>query len=1410
MSYVYIDQSDKFLKDIVSRKEFASLKSIENTETINRETAIFEDKLFLEPYDTKGLHLKTYQNFIRYFISPNTPYNRILLKHSTGSGKTITSLSVAKEFIKYMKLDTVNKKPAGTVYVIGFSQSVFENELMRWPEFGFISADELEKIRQLKAASFSGTKNDVQTLVDFRTKIKKRFSNRKKNGFFVFMGYTRFANLLYPYPDDCKKVDEKFVKTFDNSLIIADEIHNTYNSKETNKWGKGLQYILDNAKNIRALMMSATPLSNEPSEVVDLINLLNKDNTIKRSHIFAKNGEILDGAKKQISKHIIGKVSFVQDLNPDLFPSYVYLGEIIPGIKDLKFTRCEMKGIYLNTYKQDNRETVNLTEDPIIDGCWPNPNSKSVGLYNIDSYAKIKNGPEKWKQQNKIIVKKRIITGNFLKYGLLDNYFPKYNRMMTDIYDIIKNGARETTTCVGKSHCGLGNPGKIFIFHKNVCSSGILFINQILLTNGFIHPGMFPTENTICVKCSHRKGKGKHNGHNFTPARFYVVSSLSSKSEINAMLDHYNSISNISGHEVLILLASKMIKEAYDIKAIQHIMIMRRPDNIPTLIQIIGRGVRNNSHLGLPENHKNVNIRLYVNSFATKKTGGFIFSWGKSEQNNQIEISEIKEGNTDATDEEATDEEATDEEATDEEATDEEATDEEATDEETENNEVKEADEETENNEVKINKEITDDEWTIVNNGRVEENLTQIKSDKIIREQEELTKLSLEALEKEKEAKYEQEELTKLSLEALEKEKEAKYEQEELTKLSLEALEKEKQTKREQEIEWNRKLKEQEKLTKRAIEALKKEQKQKSTKQLQKEQEQIHRIRKLTQEKDLLKRDHYRKGIANTAYLEELISFDKILKQRELLRKLITLKLKGLKLPFDNRGETLTIYIDIDGVKVPITLLPKMKKKRRKKKKIKKKKIKKKKIKKKKIKKKKIKKSKKKGVKQAIGGKVKNPLTHEEQKYKYKMHKYEKIEELEKIFHEYSIDAPINYEIIMKSSSNMIPYRPVVEVPKTLLTTTFEAYYAEDEMKRIETIINRLFIQVSPMWTVNTLWEAVKNPPFKINENSKLYNRKIYDAALNNILWKNIKNDICGNNHGIIMNNKLLIRFPVINGKLVTDYNNIFTNFDYKSESIKLTINIRKYMSVRKRDIGAIKNIWDSLPIIPSIEDLNKFSCTVYIKNQELVVKYAIQNLLYLQYNKNVKPESNPKFCKSKHIVEYYCTMDILLNAKEVNLYSETENYIEINLKTIVGYISADGSYIVSYKGNTDSKKHEGDFIWKEMEESKTKNQKFVENNIIVGYMEGSENNIFMKFKLRRPRHELKEFQDRRFEHRGAICETYSKKDLIEMAKKLKASHTNINVQTLCENIRSKLLQLEFDERKKGSNLKYFYHLWEM
>ena len=66
-------------------------------------------------------------------------------------------------------------------------------------------------------------------------------------------------------------------------------------------------------------------------------------------------------------------------------------------------------------------------------------------------------------------------------------------------------------------------------------------------------------------------------------------------------------------NNIMILVGSKIIKESYDIKAVyRNVYIMGRPDNIPTLIQIIGRTVRKNSHKNLPPDQRHVDIRIFT------------------------------------------------------------------------------------------------------------------------------------------------------------------------------------------------------------------------------------------------------------------------------------------------------------------------------------------------------------------------------------------------------------------------------------------------------------------------------------------------------------------------------------------------------------------------------------------------------------------------------------------------------------------------------------------------------------------------------------------------------------------------------------------------------------------------------
>jgi hypothetical protein len=104
--------------------------------------------------------------------------------------------------------------------------------------------------------------------------------------------------------------------------------------------------------------------------------------------------------------------------------------------------------------------------------------------------------------------------------------------------------------------------------------------------------------------------------------------------------------------------------------------------------------------------------------------------------------------------------------------------------------------------------------------------------------------------------------------------------------------------------------------------------------------------------------------------------------------------------------------------------------------------------------------------------------------------------------------------------------------------------------------------------------------------------------------------------------------------------------------------------------------------------------------------------------------------------------------------------------------------------------------------------QKYKENDVIVGYDERIPNSISTRFKIRSPAHSIKQYKDNRLVEKGTVCNTKSKPFLINLSSKLDIEVTNANINEMCKNIRKRLITLEIEERKKKSNIKYFYFLY--
>ena len=100
-----------------------------------------------------GLRLNGAQHFIRNFANPDTAYPRVLVKWQTGTGKSIAAISIGQEFVRQYRARAALGERAPTVFVISFTaRETIQEDMLRHPEFGFVSQAEVEELRRLRAA----------------------------------------------------------------------------------------------------------------------------------------------------------------------------------------------------------------------------------------------------------------------------------------------------------------------------------------------------------------------------------------------------------------------------------------------------------------------------------------------------------------------------------------------------------------------------------------------------------------------------------------------------------------------------------------------------------------------------------------------------------------------------------------------------------------------------------------------------------------------------------------------------------------------------------------------------------------------------------------------------------------------------------------------------------------------------------------------------------------------------------------------------------------------------------------------------------------------------------------------------------------------------------------------------------
>ena len=348
--------------------------------------------------------LSPHQMFVKNFMSAQTPYNSLLLYHGLGTGKTLSAIGVCEEMRVYMKQMGITKR-----IIIVASENVQDN--FRLQIFDERKLQLVDGVWTIRGGGSVGNKllkeiNPMNMKGITKEKIVSQIKNLINN-YYIFMGYGQFANYIIKtihYEEELKRDEiEKSMKNktnpgektkiqklgaefgdtkiilnkriikklrdeFNSRLIVIDEVHNIRKTEdnENKKVALNLELLVKAVKNMRLLLLSATPMYNSYKEIIWLLNLMNINDSrgiMQTKNVFDKNGNFKEGGEDLLIRKATGYVSFVRGENPYTFPYRVYPNEFakkntFPFIQypsyqmNLKKIRPEDKkrilGIYLN------------------------------------------------------------------------------------------------------------------------------------------------------------------------------------------------------------------------------------------------------------------------------------------------------------------------------------------------------------------------------------------------------------------------------------------------------------------------------------------------------------------------------------------------------------------------------------------------------------------------------------------------------------------------------------------------------------------------------------------------------------------------------------------------------------------------------------------------------------------------------------------------------------------------------------------------------------------------------------------------------------------------------------------------------------------------------------------------------
>ena len=244
------------------------------------------------------------QRFVRDYFTPQCPVKGMLLWHSTGTGKTCSAIASA----------TTSFDPQGYT-ILWVTRTTLKNDI--WKNM----FDQIcnEQIRRMVS--------DGITLPKAHAKRMRMLSKAWK---IRPISYKQFSNLVSKennYYDQLVNINGK-EDPLKKTLLIIDEAHKLYGGGDLSSLErpdmKALHaslmnsYAVSGRDSVRVLLMTATPITENPMEVVKLVNLckpvseqMPEEFPVFSNKYLTEEGSFSSSGKTQYLDNIAGHISFL-------------------------------------------------------------------------------------------------------------------------------------------------------------------------------------------------------------------------------------------------------------------------------------------------------------------------------------------------------------------------------------------------------------------------------------------------------------------------------------------------------------------------------------------------------------------------------------------------------------------------------------------------------------------------------------------------------------------------------------------------------------------------------------------------------------------------------------------------------------------------------------------------------------------------------------------------------------------------------------------------------------------------------------------------------------------------------------------------------------------------------------------